>query len=109
MSKKKQTNPQNLEEFITEAIKNIRSDRAITSHLLTELVQEMTKQNSLSTIQQCGMIASKYVETLQRSNEQMVKLAAQIQKKESKNEGLSSIEKEEIYDLLSSEAKEEDE
>ena len=56
-----------------------------------------------------GMIASKYVETLQRSNEQMVKLAALIQKKESKTDGLSSVEKEEIYDLLNSEAKEEDE
>ena len=43
---------QNLEEFIGEAIENIRSDRAITSHLLTELVQEMNKQNSISTIQQ---------------------------------------------------------
>ena len=100
MSKKKN---QNLEDFIGEAIENIRSDRAITSHLLTELDQEMNKQNGLSTIQQCGLIASKYVETLQRSNEQMVKIASLIQKKESKSEGLTSIEKEEIYDLLSSE------
>lgn len=100
MSKKKN---QNLEDFIGEAIDNIRSDRAITSHLLTELVQEMNRQNGLSTIQQCGMIASKYVETLQRSNEQMVKIASLIQKKESKSEGLTSSEKEEIYDLLNSE------
>ena len=101
MAKKKKN--QNLEEFIGEAIENIRSDRAITSHLLTELVQEMSKQNSISTIQQCGMIASKYVETLQRSNEQIVKLASLLQKKESKSEGLSSHEKEEIYDILNSE------
>ena len=47
--------------------------------------------------------SSKYVETLQRSNEQMVKLANLIQKKESKTEGLTSSEKEEIYDLLNSE------
>ena len=91
---------QNLEEFIKEAIENIRSDRAVTSHLLTELVQEMGKQSGLSTIQQCGMIASKYVETLQRSNEQIVKLASLLQKKESKQEGLTMSEKEEIYDLL---------
>jgi hypothetical protein len=97
MAKKKN---QNLEEFIEEAIENIRSDRAVTSHLLTELVQEMGKQNGLSTIQQCGMIASKYVETLQRSNEQIVKLASLLQKKESKQEGLTMSEKEEIYDLL---------
>ncbi len=49
------------------------------------------------------MIASKYVETLQRSNEQIVKLASLLQKKESKSEGLSSHEKEEIYDILNSE------
>lgn len=91
---------QNLEDFLEEAIENIRSDRAITSHLLTELVQEMNKQSSISTIQQCGMIASKYVETLQRSNEQLVKISSLIQKKESKQEGLSSFEKDEIYDLL---------
>jgi hypothetical protein len=60
----------------------------------------MGKQNGLSTIQQCGMIASKYVETLQRSNEQIVKLASLLQKKESKQEGLTMSEKEEIYDLL---------
>ena len=100
---------QNLEKFISEAIENIRSDRAITSHLLTELVQEMSKQGSLSTFQQCGLIASKYVETLQRSNEQIVKLASLLQKKESKVDGLSSSEKEEIYDILNSEGVSEDE
>ena len=98
MAKKKN---QNLEDFIEEALENIRSDRAITSHLLTELLQEMSKQGSLSTIQQCGVIASKYVETLQRSNEQVVKLAGLLQKKEGKQEGLTAFEKDEIYDLLS--------
>ena len=98
MAKKKN---QNLEEFIGEALENIRSDRAITSHLLTELVQEMNKQGSISTIQQCGMIASKYVETLQRSNEQIVKLAGLLQKKEGTQDGLTAFEKDEIYDLLS--------
>jgi len=105
MSKKKN---QTLEDFLGEAIENIRSDRAITSHLLTELVQEMNKQSSISTIQQCGMIASKYVETLQRSNEQLVKISSLIQKKEGKQDGLTSDEKEEIYDILNSSNEEEE-
>jgi len=105
MSKKKN---QTLEDFLGEAIENIRSDRAITSHLLTELVQEMNKQSSISTIQQCGMIASKYVETLQRSNEQLVKISSLIQKKEGKQDGLTSDEKEEIYDILSNSTEEEE-
>ena len=104
MSKKKN---QNLDEFIGEALENIRSDRAITSHLLTELVQEMNKQSGISTIQQCGLIASKYVETLQRSNEQIVKLASLLHKKESKSDGLTQNEKDEIYDILNSSGGEE--
>ena len=91
----------NLENFLDEAITNIRSDRAITSALLTDLVQEMKSSGSSLTVnQQCGLIASKYVETLQRSNEQLVKISAILQKKSSANEGLSSIEKEEIFDLI---------
>ena len=101
MAKKKN---QNLEEFIGEAIENIRSDRAITSHLLTELVQEMNKQNGLSTIQQCGLIASKYVETLQRSNEQIVKIAA-LMSKNQKSEGLSENDMEDIYSMIKEEDK----
>ena len=92
---------QSLESFLDEAITNIRSDRAITSALLTDLVQEMKASGSSLTVnQQCGLIASKYVETLQRSNEQLVKISAILQKKSNASEGLSVSEKEEIFDLI---------
>jgi len=92
---------QTLEEFLDEAITNIRADRAITSALLTDLVQEMKiSGSSLSVNQQCGMIASKYVETLQRSNEQLVKISAILQKGSEKSPTLSHIEKEEIFDMI---------
>jgi len=92
---------QTLEEFLDEAVTNIRADRAITAALLTDLVQEMKASGSSLTVnQQCGMIASKYVETLQRSNEQLVKISAILQKKTGSNQGLSNSEKEEIFDLI---------
>jgi len=92
---------QTLEEFLDEAITNIRADRAITSALLTDLVQEMKVSGSSLTVnQQCGLIASKYVETLQRSNEQLVKISAILQKGSEKSQGLSHIEKEEIFDMI---------
>ena len=47
-----------------------------------------------------GITAAKYVETLQRSNEQLVKVATLIQKKETKNESLSEDDKQEIFDML---------
>jgi hypothetical protein len=92
---------QTLEEFLDEAITNIRADRAITSALLTDLVQEMKISGSSLTVnQQCGLIASKYVETLQRSNEQLVKISAILQKGSNKAAGLSQHEKDEIFDLI---------
>jgi len=92
---------QNLEEYLQEATDNIRQDRAVTSVLLTELMKEMQKQGmALAVIEQAGLIASKYVETLQRSNEQLVKISSIIQKRETKSNGLSASEKDEIFDLL---------
>ena len=89
-----------LEEYLGEAITNIRNDRAITSALLTDLFQELKKNNDIETHKNLGLIASKYVETLQRSNEQLVKLASLISKKENISIDLSQLEKSEIYDLI---------
>jgi len=109
MSNKKRRG-QTLEEFLDEAITNIRADRAITSALLTDLVQEMkVSGSSMSVNQQCGLIASKYVETLQRSNEQLVKISAILQKGSAKAQGLSNVEKEEIFDMIKNSEEGEDE
>ena len=47
-----------------------------------------------------GTVAAKYVETLQRSNEQLVKVSALIQKKTAGSDELSSQDKEELFDLI---------
>jgi hypothetical protein len=50
---------------------------------------------------QVGQVAAKYVETLQRSNEQLVKIAALLQKKvNSEAAELSDNDKSEIFDLI---------
>jgi hypothetical protein len=49
-------------------------------------------------------VAAKYLETLQRSNEQLVKLASLVSRKE-QNSGLSQIDKEEIYNIINNEEK----
>jgi len=93
-----------LEQFIQEAISNIRDDRAITSTLLVELIKHMKTQGE-HTHETLGLIASKYVETLQRSNEQLVKISSIIQKKEQKSVGLTTEDKESIFDLINKEEK----
>ncbi len=95
-----------LDHFIQEAISNIRDDRAITSNLLVELMKHMKAQGD-HTHETLGTIASKYVETLQRSNEQLVKLSSIIQKNEhSSFAGLSPEDKDSIFDIIKEEEKE---
>ena len=87
-----------LESYIDEAIKNIRSDRAITTTLLMELMEYMKNEDERK--EKVGVIAAKYVETLQRSNEQLVKVSALLQKKVGEEQGLSEEDKSELFDLI---------
>jgi hypothetical protein len=82
------------ESYIDEAISNIRQDRAMAAKLLTDLVQFMNKQNDHESL---GLTASKYLETLQRSNEQLAKIIATIGKHQSTAPQISEAE---IYDMI---------
>tara|TARA_R110000751_G_scaffold131658_1_gene234040 strand:+ start:139 stop:429 length:291 start_codon:yes stop_codon:yes gene_type:complete len=87
-----------LEAYIDEAIKNIRSDRAITMTLLIELMDYIKKDEDRR--ESVGTIAAKYVETLQRSNEQLVKISGLLQKKTGSDQGLTEEDKSELFDLI---------
>ena len=60
-------------------------------------------QTSDDRHREVGLIAAKYLETLQRSNEQLVKLAALVQKKASQNDKMTEEDKQEIFDLINEE------
>lgn len=90
-----------LENYIKEAIKNIRDDRNITSTLLTQVFAEIT--NGQETHKDLGLIAAKYVETLQRSNEQLVKLTSIMAKKTDSSVELSEDDKRELFDVIQGE------
>ena len=49
-----------------------------------------------------GLTAAKYLETLQRSNEQLVKLSGLLYKKNNQEVGLSADDKEDLYSLIQS-------
>ena len=89
-----------LNKYITEAIDNIRKDRDITRRLLDDAMIYLS--NSDERHREVGMTAAKYVETLQRSNEQLVKVASLVQKEEKKETGLSDDDKRDIFDILQS-------
>lgn len=87
-----------LESFINDATQNIVDDRAATKTLLMSLMRHM--QIGEDRHREFGIIAAKYLETLQRSNEQLVKLAALMQKKQSGKEEISEKEKQDLFDLI---------
>ena len=87
-----------LEKYIKEAIENIHSDRKVTNDLLKDVMRLLALD--VTAYEKVGAIAAKYVETLQRSNEQLVKVAALVQKQMSKSEGLSDDDKSELYDII---------
>tara|TARA_Y100000114_G_C11545370_1_gene224612 strand:+ start:225 stop:530 length:306 start_codon:yes stop_codon:yes gene_type:complete len=90
-----------VENFIETAHSNIVEDRAATKTLLMNLMKYM--QSSDDRHREVGLVAAKYLETLQRSNEQLVKLAALIQKDSAKSQSITEEDKQEIFDLIKQE------
>ena len=86
------------DEYISEAIDNIRKDRAMASTLLIEVMSLLKSDENKH--QYSGPVAAKYLETLQRSNEQLVKLASLMSKKEAASADFGTINKDDIYDLI---------
>ena len=86
--------------LLSEALDNIREDRKKIKNLLKELQGEFSSADT--THARSGVVAAKYVETLQRSNEQLVKIIAMINKSKKQEEGttLSSEEKDSIFELI---------
>ena len=91
----------NTDEMLNVAIKNIDSDRALATKLLTDLMKYLGSDESRH--QYSGQVAAKYLETLQRSNEQLVKIAALKQKKQASEGNLTDFDKTKLYDLMKEE------
>jgi hypothetical protein len=90
----------NLESLIEQALENINNDRQETESLLSNLKEYMSI--SSERYSDAGATAAKFVETLQRSNEQLVKLATLVYKKESAmtQAGLSEDDKAQLFDII---------
>jgi hypothetical protein len=94
-----------LDSLVSQALENISHDRQETELLLAELKEYMSV--SKERYADSGATAAKFVETLQRSNEQLVKLATLVHKKEltNSNFSLSDDDKSQLFDLISEDKK----
>jgi len=84
-------------KIINEAISNIRDDRETTRELLDDAMRYLAQDTSRH--RDIGQILAKYVETLQRSNEQLVKLCGLLSKNE-KTEELTDADFAQIFDQI---------
>jgi len=89
-----------VETLIEEALQNIRDDRQVATELLNDTANLIA--NKPDDSRYLGPVAAKHVETLQRSNEQLVKLISIRQKESTKSVQLTEEDKSEIFDILNS-------
>ena len=96
----------NLDETLSSALDNIEEDRAKTKELLQDLMKYLGAAEERH--REVGPVAAKYVETLQRSNEQLVKIASLMQKQKSSSFEFSSADKDQLYDIINDKEEEEE-
>ena len=88
----------NLDNLIEEALENIRNDRKVAREFLNEIANQIAVDAEHN--KHLSPVAAKHIETMQRSNEQLVMIAALIQKKEKAVDGISEQDKQELFDLI---------
>ena len=87
-----------LDDYIEETTTNIREDRAMAKSLLLDAINDMKLSDAAR--KELGPIAAKYVENLQRSNEQLVRVTGLLQKRQEQQVGLTDDDREQLFDLL---------
>ena len=105
----KKINNKNIDSLLEKALNNIETDRAQAQTALFPLLEHL--QGQVERNEKMGIIAAKYLETLQRSNEQLVKIIEITRKKQigDSSAELSHDDKESILDEIQTEALEKEE
>ena len=89
------------DDLMDEAIENIRNDRKVAREFLNELANQIA-QNAENN-RALSPVAAKHIETMQRSNEQLVKVLSLKQKERTKEIGLTEEDKASLFDMIQGE------
>lgn len=88
----------NLENLIDEALDNIRKDRKVAREFLNDIATQLV--NDADQTKYLSPVAAKHIETLQRSNEQLVKLISIQSKNVSTTIEFSDKDKDELFNMI---------
>ena len=91
----------NLDNLIEEALDNIRNDRKLANEFLNEIANQIATDAEQNKY--LSPVAAKHIETMQRSNEQLVKIIGLRQKTVSTGFDLNQKEKNQLFDLIQGE------
>ena len=92
----------NLDKLMEEALTNIRDDRKAAREFLNEITNQIATDPTQNKY--LSPVAAKHIETMQRSNEQLVKLIGLRQKGQTQEVGLTEQDKDDLFDLIQGEA-----
>ena len=88
----------NIDTLITEALDNIRNDRKVAREFLNEIANQIANDSDQNKY--LSPVAAKHIETMQRSNEQLVKIISIKQKDQEQGIELSEDDKANLYDII---------
>tara|TARA_Y100000310_G_scaffold279693_1_gene298954 strand:+ start:1557 stop:1859 length:303 start_codon:yes stop_codon:yes gene_type:complete len=91
-------NKKDLDSLINEALDNIRNDRKVAREFLNEIANQIATDADQNKY--LSPVAAKHIETMQRSNEQLVKLIGIRHKGQSQSAELTSEDKDSLFDLI---------
>ena len=89
---------QDLDKLIEEALGNIRSDRKVAREFLNEIATQIA--TDADNNKYLSPVAAKHIETMQRSNEQLVKLIGLRQKAGVENVELTDEDKDSLLYMI---------
>ena len=92
----------NLDDLLNEALENIRSDRDLAREFLNEISNVIATDADQNKY--LSPVAAKHIETMQRSNEQLVKIIGLKQKTAVESLELSEEDKDNLFDLIQGDA-----
>ena len=101
MGKWRVISSKDLESLIDEALDNIRNDRKAAREFLNEIANQIASDAEQNKY--LSPVAAKHIETLQRSNEQLVKLIGIRHKGQKDTMELSAKDKDSLFDLIQGE------
>jgi hypothetical protein len=90
-----------LDTLMNEALTNIRNDRKVAREFLNEIATQIASDGEQNKY--LSPVAAKHIETMQRSNEQLVKLIGLKQKSSTESVELSEKDKDSLFDMIQGE------